>query len=85
MSRMFLVLVMSALVSTGGCGLFKTEIDKCREKREYQDAKPAPRVRVPEDLEGLPDQARVPIPYGETNTEPTPPEDPCLIEPPDYR
>ena len=85
MKYVLLSVAMSALVFTGGCGLFKTEIDKCREKREYQQAQPAPRVQVPDDLEQLPEEARVPIPYGETNTEPTPPEDPCLIEPPDYR
>lgn len=85
MNRLALVLLLVAATVTSGCGLFQTEIDKCREKREYQEAQPAPRVQVPEDLESLPDDARVPIPYGETNTEATPPEDPCLIEPPDYR
>ena len=85
MTRLLPLIALTALVFTGGCGLFKTEIDKCREKREYQQAQTAPRIQVPEDLGQLPEEARVPIPYGETNTEPTPPEDPCLIEPPDYR
>ncbi len=78
------LLVVLAFVM-GGCGLFKTELDKCYEKREYQDAAPGARLRVPEDLNGLAEDAWVPIPYGETNAEPTPQGDQCLIEPPDYR
>jgi len=74
-----------ALLALGGCGVFKTELDKCHEYREYQTAKPGPRAQIPDDLEKLPQEARLPIPYGEANTEATPKSNPCLIEPPAYR
>jgi len=79
------LLVMAAVMVLGGCGMFRTELDKCYEQREYQSAKPGARAQVPDDLEPLPEEAWVPIPYGESRTEATPAEDPCLIEPPDYR
>ncbi|MEE4186749.1 MAG: hypothetical protein V2J12_13375 [Gammaproteobacteria bacterium] len=68
-----------------GCGMFKSEIDKCYEEREYQQARPGPRLRVPENLEPMPEDAWIPIPYGAANTTPTPDGEPCLIEPPPYR
>lgn len=79
------VWVGAAVMTLPSCGIFKTELDKCYEPREYQEAKPGPRARVPEGLEPIGDDAWVPIPYGETNNEPTPEGYPCLIEPPDYR
>lgn len=87
MRTITLALTMTILTATGlsGCGVFKTELDKCREAREYQQARPGTRASVPDDLQPLPADAWVPVPEGEKLTEPTPPEDPCLIEPPDYR
>jgi uncharacterized lipoprotein len=76
-------ILTTALLSS--CGVFKTELDKCYELREYQAAEPGARARVPDDLEPLTDEGWVPIPYGEGNEEATPKGDPCLIEPPEYR
>ena len=67
-----------------GCGMFGGGLEKCHERSEYQDAKPGPLLRVPADLESLSPEARLEIPYGEANTEATPPDQPCLIEPPAY-
>lgn len=78
-----LCLILPLVASS--CGIIKTELDKCYEQREYQAARPGPRIRVPDDLEPLAEDAWVPVPYGEANTTPTPQDDPCLIEPPDYR
>ena len=80
--RIFLVLV--ALTMQSGCFLFKDDLDKCREVREYQSSEPAPRLVVPDDLEALPDEIRLQVPYGETRKTATPEDQPCLIEPPDY-
>ena len=79
-----LVLLMCLAALPGGCGLFKTEIDKCHELREYQKSRTGERAQVPDDLEALPEDTWVPVPAGATNTEATPKEQPCLIEPPDY-
>lgn len=73
------------LLLSGGCGIFKTELDKCHEAREYQQARTGSRTQVPADLQPLSEDAWVPIPEGETRTQPTPADEPCLIEPPDYR
>ena len=81
--RLMAVCVAAAWLSQG-CFLFKDDLDKCREFREYQESAPAPRAVVPDDLEELPDDKRLQVPYGETNREPTPPREPCLIEPPDF-
>jgi len=77
------VLVLAC--ATAGCGVFKSEIDKCYEQREYQQARPGPRLIIPENLEPMPDEAWIPIPYGRANTRPTPQGERCLIEPPPYR
>jgi uncharacterized lipoprotein len=77
--------VLAVVGLSAGCGLFKTEIDKCHEQREYQAAKPGPRVRIPADLNSLSEETWVPVPYGDTDTEATPDNEPCLIEPPEYR
>lgn len=79
------VLLILLTVGLSGCGIVKTELDKCYEQREYQEARPGPRVRIPEDLTAPPPEAWVPVPYGEANTTATPDGDPCLIEPPDFR
>ncbi len=78
------LLSLVALVAVSGCGVFQSELDKCHEKREYQEAQPGPRLRVPEDMDALDPEARLELPYGETNVEPTAPDQPCLIEPPSY-
>ncbi|MBT8421855.1 MAG: hypothetical protein HKN56_01145 [Gammaproteobacteria bacterium] len=80
---LLLILCMTLLQTS--CGIFKTELDKCRELREYQQARAGERAQVPDDLEALPDDAWLPIPEGPTNTTATPAESPCLIEPPEYR
>ena len=77
------MLVLAPLL--GSCGVFKTELDKCRELREYQQARTAERAQVPADLESLPNEAWLPVPEGPTSTAATPEEEPCLIEPPEYR
>ena len=78
-------LVFLGMLSQSGCGMFKTELDKCREQREYQDARTGTRAQVPSDLEQLPQESWVAVPEGSTNTTPTPEDEPCLIEPPEYR
>ena len=57
---------------------------KCYKKQEYQDAKPGPRVRVPDGMLPLPRDERLEVPYGDTQTEPFPKSDPCLVDPPAY-
>jgi uncharacterized lipoprotein len=85
MTHMRSVLVCLAVVLLSeGCFLFKNDLDKCREFREYQRSEPAPRAVVPDDLQDLPDDKRLQVPYGETNRQPTPSGQPCLIEPPDF-
>lgn len=83
--KLVLTALLSGTMLLSGCGMFKSEVDKCHEEREYQSARSSDRAVIPEGLQPLPDEARLPIPYGETKTEPTPPEEPCLIEPPEYR
>ncbi len=83
--HMILPLLLWALLSLSGCGMFKTELDKCHEQREYQESRTGIPAKVPDDLQGLSEEARLPIPEGETNTKATSPEEPCLIEPPEYR
>ncbi len=78
------ITVFAGLCLLYGCGMFKNDLEKCHENSEYQDARPAPRVRVPDDLDPLPLEARLEVPFGEANTEATPPDQPCLIEPPSY-
>jgi uncharacterized lipoprotein len=81
MGRVFLVLIASLFLF--GCSS-KGGSTKCHKKQEYQEAKPGPRVRVPGDLEELPDEERLRVPYGETQTEPFPKTEPCLVDPPAY-
>ena len=78
------LIAISACLLLSGCFIFTDDLEKCREVREYQGSEPAPRIIVPDDLEPLPDTQRLQVPYGEANKQSTPPEDPCLIEPPDY-
>jgi len=80
-----LIVCLIVLWLPGGCGIFKTELDKCHEAREYQQAKSGVRTVIPDDLQPLSEEAWVPTPDGETDNEATPVDDPCLIEPPDYR
>ncbi|MDP6437103.1 MAG: hypothetical protein QF790_02570 [Gammaproteobacteria bacterium] len=80
--RMICLLALAAVAQ--GCGVFGGDAGKCHERSEYQDATPGPRLRVPDDLESLPHEARLEIPYGEINTESTPFDVPCLVEPPSY-
>ena len=83
--RTGLLVVCVALWLPSGCGIFKTELDKCHEAREYQQAKAGSRTQVPDGLQPLSEDAWVPVPEGETETAVTPEDEPCLIEPPDYR
>lgn len=86
MKRLWPALSCLLALPLANCGVvFKSEIDKCYEEREYQQAQPGPRLRVPETLESMAEDAWIPIPYGVTNTTPTPEGEPCLIEPPPYR
>jgi uncharacterized lipoprotein len=84
MSRLVFGGVLLALATQSGCFLFKDDLEKCREVREYQGSEPAPRLAVPADLEPLPAELRLPVPYGETNKVAVPKGKPCLIEPPDF-
>ena len=81
MGRALLLLVVAIFLlgcsSSGGS-------TKCYKKREYQEAKPGPRVRVPEGMLPLPREERLEVPYGETQTEPFPKSEPCLVDPPAY-
>ena len=84
MTRFKFFIALVAVTPLSGCFLITTDLEKCREAREYQTSQPAPRVVVPAELEDLPDQKRLQVPYGEANREPTPADQPCLIEPPDF-
>ena len=54
----FQKIFLFALASAAqGCGMFGSELEKCHEKSEYQDAQPGPRLRVPGNLESLPPDA----------------------------
>ncbi len=78
---LFLVVVV---VVAAGCSGPKTKLDKCHKPQEYQQAEIGPEVRVPDDLQPLDDDLRLDVPAGERQTEPWPPDQPCLVEPPDY-
>ena len=78
------VLVLFALaVTLSGC-FYRGGTGRCHSLQEYQLAEPGPRVRVPEGLETLPPEQRLPVPYGETQSEPIPEDQPCLDQPPSY-
>ena len=83
--RLTLLVFCAMLWLPSGCGVFKTELDKCHEAREYQQAKQGVRTQVPDDLQSLSEEALVPMPDGKIENEATPEDEPCLIEPPDYR
>jgi len=82
--RVLLTCAGLLLILSGCSYLFENELDKCRKFREYQESSPAPRTVVPEGLAPLPDEQRLQVPYGEANKAPTPADQPCLIEPPDF-
>jgi uncharacterized lipoprotein len=82
MSLRLLALLVLAL-TTQACSP-KNKLEKCHKPQEYQKAKPGPRLRVPGELEALPSEARLPVPYGETKTEPTKKGVPCLVDPPSF-
>jgi uncharacterized lipoprotein len=84
MMRLLLVSMGLLVVLASGCSGPKTKLDKCHKPQEYQQAEIAPRVRVPDDLEPLDDDLRLAVPFGERRTTPRPPDQPCLVEPPDY-
>ncbi len=81
MGRIFLLLITGLFLF--GCSS-KGGSTKCHKQREYQEAKPGPRVRVPEDMHQLPDEERLSMPYGETQTEAFPKTEPCLVDPPTF-
>ena len=71
-------------VLLGGCGAIKSDLEKCHKPQEYQRAELGPRVRIPDGLEPLDPDNRLQVPFGETRKVPTSPDQPCLVEPPDY-
>jgi len=77
-------LALAVVVAVAGCSRGKPKLEKCHKPQEYQEARVGPRVRTPDDLNDLKDEARLPVPFGETKTEPTPEGEPCLVEPPSY-
>jgi uncharacterized lipoprotein len=78
------VLLVALALASASCSRGKSKLEKCHKAQEYQAAQVGPRVRTPDDLNDLPDQARLPVPFGESHTEPTVADQPCLINPPDY-
>jgi hypothetical protein len=82
LGRLLLLIALPAALALPGC--FGGELTKCHKQQEYQTAKPGPRTRVPDDLEPLSAENRLPVPYGEMNDEPAPKSEPCLIEAPNY-
>ena len=78
-----LTVMVLSVVLLSGC-IFSSGKEKCHKPQEYQQAKPAPRVRVPDGMTPLPDSSRLPVPYGEAQSEAIPKDEPCLIEPPGY-
>ena len=75
-------LLLAAGLTTGCFG--KREMKKCHKPQEFQQARPGPRVRVPEGMQDLPEEERLRFPYGETRTTPIPKGQPCLEEPPTF-
>jgi uncharacterized lipoprotein len=80
----FVVLGITAVLVAGCFGSNKRKLKKCHKPQEYQQAKPGPRVRVPEGKQELPGDERLRLPYGETQTAPIPKGQPCLEEPPEF-
>ncbi len=78
--------IAAALVAVSLCaGCFgKREMKRCHKPQEYQDAKPGPRVRVPDEMKQLPEDERLRYPYGQTQNQPVPKGQPCLEEPPTF-
>jgi uncharacterized lipoprotein len=66
------------------CSGPRVKLEKCHKPQEYQQATIGPQVKIPEGLKPLDPEQRLEIPYGPTNTTPTPPSQPCLVEPPPY-
>jgi hypothetical protein len=66
---MSLVMVLLAAVLLTGC-FGKKKLKKCHKQQEYQQAKPGPRVRVPEGMQELPEEERLRMPYGKTQQQP---------------
>ncbi|MGI9292261.1 MAG: hypothetical protein ACR2QG_13435 [Gammaproteobacteria bacterium] len=80
------VVVLTALTALLGIACApKNKLEKCHKPQEYPKARPGPRLRIPGELEALPSEVRLPVPYGETRTESTPKNEPCLVEPPDFK
>lgn len=84
MSKLISAMVGLCL-ALSACSGPKTKLDKCHKPQEYQEAEIAPRLRVPEDLQPLDDNLRLDVPFGERQTGPISPDQPCLVEPPDYK
>ena len=79
-----LVLSVSVVLIAGCFGSNKRKMKKCHKPQEYQEAKPGPRVRVPEGMEELPAEERLRLPYGETQKKPVPKNQSCLEDPPEF-
>lgn len=76
------ILCLTGFIAAG-CSGPKTKLDKCHKPQEYQQAEIGPRIRVPEGLEPLDPELRLNVPFGDRQTKPRPPDQPCLVEPPD--
>ena len=83
MNRLLGLAAVSLPLLTSGC-LFRSDTQPCHKPREYQAASTGELARVPEDLNALPEEARLELPEGGRNTSPTPKGEPCLIDPPSY-
>ena len=76
--------LMLLCASVAACSGPRSKLEKCHKPQEYQAARVVDQIQVPDGLEVLDEEKRLQIPAGPTKTEPTPPDQPCLIEPPDY-
>lgn len=79
-----LVMLVGITVLAVACSRGEKKIEKCHKPQEFQQARPGPRVRVPEEMESLSADDRLRLPYGETQTTPVPKGEPCLAEPPKF-
>ena len=77
-------LVFAALVVVAACSKGEKKIEKCHKPQEYQEARPGPRVRTSEGMEDLPEDERLRLPYGKTQSRPIREGQPCLAEPPEF-
>ena len=82
--RAHLWVLLAAIAALTACSGPRVKLDKCHKSQEYQQAAIGPKVQIPEGLKPLDPELLLEVPYGPTNTTPTTPGQPCLVDPPSY-